>query len=150
VLIDRHSTIVGHSDGQSLLLSLTFISALISIAKDRAGSKGYILQPGAIAPFVIDAPFGVLDTEYRSNVASEVPKSSEQVIFLLSSSHWDGAVDNVIKDRVGAEYNMCLHVASEIKENVISKLRVREKEYVSVIYNAECDMTTIEEIGPHD
>src|SRR5699024_5630741 len=60
-LIDNQERSVAMSDGQQLLLSLTFISSLIQLAASRKSAQGEILTPGVIAPFVIDAPFGVLD-----------------------------------------------------------------------------------------
>ena len=74
------------------MLSLTFISCLIELAAHRKGASGEILTPGAIAPFIIDAPFGVLDNKYKGNMAHTIPDLVEQVVFLLSSSHWQVTV----------------------------------------------------------
>ena len=150
ILFDRGGNKVPKSDGQSLLLSLTFISSLIYIAKERVNASGEILQPGAIAPFVIDAPFGVLDNEYKANVAREIPKAVNQVVLLLSTSHWEGTVEEVIRDRIGAEYNMQLNVASDVKKDVVSNIKILGKKYKSVVYNSERDMTIMEEIGRYE
>ncbi|HEY9267956.1 MAG TPA: AAA family ATPase [Methylotenera sp.] len=146
VLRDRNRNKVATSDGQALLLSLTFISALISIAKDRLNAAGEILQPGATAPFVIDAPFGVLDNEYKSNIARELPLSVNQIVLLLSSSHWEGAVEQSIRDRVGVEYNMVLEVASDEKQGVISDIEIQGVLHKTVVYNSRRDMTRIVEV----
>lgn len=150
ILFDRNDNKVPKSDGQALLLSLTFISSLIYIAKERADASGDVLQPGAIAPFVIDAPFGVLDKEYKANVAREIPKAVNQVVLLLSTSHWEGTVEDVIRDRIGAEYNMQLNVASDTKKDVTTTINVLGKNYKSVVYNSERDMTVIKEIGHYE
>ena len=150
ILFDRKNNKVPKSDGQSLLLSLTFISSLIHLAKDRLGASGDILIPGTSAPFVIDAPFGVLDNEYKANVAREIPKAVNQVIFLLSSSHWEGTVEEVIRERVGAEYNMVLNVASETKKDITSSISILGSNYDSVIYNADKDVTSIQEVGRYE
>jgi len=150
ILYDRNENKVPKSDGQSLLLSLTFISSLIHLAKDRLGASGDILLPGASAPFVIDAPFGVLDNEYKANVAREIPKAVNQVVLLLSSSHWEGTVEDVIRERVGAEYNMVLNVASKTKKDIISTITILGAKYDSVIYNADKDVTVIQEVGRYE
>lgn len=147
VLYDTKKNKVATSDGQALLLSLTFISALISIAKERLAAKGEVLQPGATAPFVIDAPFGVLDNEYKSNIAKELPGAVGQIVFLLSSSHWQGAVEAAIRSKVGAEYNMVLEVSSEKKDGVCASIKINGKDHDTVRYGAMRDMTTIEEVS---
>lgn len=146
-LRDRADNPVGKSEGQTLLLSLTFISALINIAKIRSKARGNILTPGAIAPFVIDAPFGVLDNTYKANVATEIPKSVNQVVFLLSSGHWEGTVESSLRARVGKEYNMVLEVAGEQGKKQVDQIKIQEKAYPTTRYNADVDRTVIEELN---
>lgn len=148
-MVDRNRQVVAKSDGQALLMSLTFISSLIALAKARLNASGEILTPGAIAPFVIDAPFGVLDNKYKGNVAGEIPKAVSQVVFLLSSSHWEGSVEKAIRGLVGAEYNMVLEVASEKKSDAIHNIQVLGNELETVRYNADIDRTVIEEVGSY-
>ena len=145
-LLDRDGRKVAESDGQQLLLSLTFISCLIELAAQRKGASGQILTPGAIAPFVIDAPFGVLDNKYKGNMAKTIPDLVEQVVFLLSSSHWEGSVDENIKAKVGAEYNLVLEVKGPQGSKDLSPLMVHNHKYDTVRYDCEIDRTVIEEI----
>lgn len=145
-LIDRDKLKVAESDGQQLLLSLTFISCLIELAAQRKGASGEILTPGAIAPFVIDAPFGVLDNTYKGNMAKSIPDLVEQVVFLLSSSHWQGSVENNIRDKVGAEYNLVLEVKGSQGLRELSPLIINGHKYDTVRYDCEVDKTVIEEI----
>lgn len=147
VLCDRDKRPVAKSDGQSLLLSLTFISSLISLAKDRENAPGTILTRGAVAPFVIDAPFGVLDKSYKANIAEELPKSVKQVVFLLSSSHWEGTVEDAIRKKIGREYNMVLEVATDQKSKEVGSITILGKNYETVKYNSDVDMTRVEEVG---
>lgn len=145
-LLDRNNDIVPKSDGQSLLLSLTFISALISLARERANADGVILEPGALAPFVVDAPFGVLDNEYKANIAREIPNSVDQVVFLLSSSHWEGAVENELRESIGKEYVFRLHDIGGVKNDIEQSIIINGKTYLNVIYDADRDMTEIVEV----
>lgn len=147
VLIDSSDRQVAKSDGQSLLLSLTFISSLIDIAKARDKASGEILTPGAVAPFVIDAPFGVLDNTYKANIAGQIPESVSQVVFLLSSSHWEGTVEEAIRSRVGAEYNMVLDVASPKGQKESSSIKILGKSYDTVNYDAPVERTRLEEVA---
>jgi len=148
-LVDKNDHIVPESDGQALLLSLTFISSLIELSRERKNAQGQILTPGAIAPFVVDAPFGDLDNKYKGHVAKAIPDSVEQVIFLLSSSHWEGAVENNIRDKVGVEYNMVLEETSEAKDKTHDFIKVLDQEYETVRYGSSVDRTVLEKVGSY-
>jgi len=145
-LIDSDNTVVAESDGQALLLNLTFISSLIELSRERKSASGQILTPGVIAPFVIDAPFGDLDNKYKSNIAGTIPTSVEQLVFLLSSSHWQGQVDETIRDKVGVEYNLVLEVASERQGKDDDYIVIRNEKYETVRYNQPIERTVIEEV----
>lgn len=145
-LIDKENRIVAESDGQQLLLSLTFISSLIRLARERKNAQGEILMPGATAPFIIDAPFGVLDNAYKGNMAKYIPESAEQVVFLLSSSHWSGTVEDNIRERIGAEYNLVAEVSSEQGEKELNPIIICGQTFDTVRYQCPKDKTIIEEI----
>lgn len=148
-LIDRNEHLVAESDGQGLLLSLTFISSLIELARERKKASGEILTPGAIAPFIIDAPFGVLDNKYKGNVAKAIPNSVGQVVFFLSSSHWEGTVEESIRDKVGVEYNLVLEVQAEQKGKDEDVINILGKDYPTVKYNCSVDRTLIKKVGDY-
>lgn len=148
-LYDRNNVKVAESDGQGLLLSLTFISSLIELARERKNASGQILTPGAIAPFIIDAPFGVLDNKYKGNVAKAIPEAVGQVVFFLSSSHWEGTVEDNIRDRVGMEYNLVLEVEAERDFKSEDEITILDKKYSTVKYNCPVDRTLIEKVGAY-
>jgi DNA sulfur modification protein DndD len=148
-LVDKNNHIVPESDGQALLLSLTFIASLIELSRERKGARGQILTPGAIAPFVVDAPFGDLDNKYKGHVAKAIPNSVEQVIFLLSSSHWEGAVESNIREKVGVEYNMVLEETAEAKSKDSDSITILGKKYETVRYGKTVDRTVLEKVGSY-
>jgi DNA sulfur modification protein DndD len=148
-LVDKNNLIVPESDGQALLLSLTFIASLIELSRERKSAQGQILTPGAIAPFVVDAPFGDLDNKYKGHVAKAIPNSVEQVIFLLSSSHWEGAVESNIREKVGVEYNMVLEETSEAKSKDSDSITILDKKYETVRYGKTVDRTVLEKVGSY-
>ena len=148
-LYDRNNVQIAESDGQGLLLSLTFISSLIELARERKNASGEILTPGAIAPFIIDAPFGVLDNKYKGNVAKSIPEAVGQVVFFLSSSHWEGTVENSIRNKVGMEYNLVLEVEASQESKAEDAITILEKKYSTVKYNCPVDRTLIEKVGSY-
>ena len=117
--------------------------------KERKNLSSNILTAGAIAPFVIDAPFGVLDNMYKGNIAEEIPKAVGQVIFLLSSSHWEGSVDEKLRSKVGIEYNLLLEVASPQNGREQNTIEISGKKYQTAVYDAEIDRTVIQEVGSY-
>jgi DNA sulfur modification protein DndD len=137
----------GWNTGLQLLVNLVFISSLIKIAKIRAGAQGAILTPGAIAPFVIDAPFGVLDKSYQGSVAKQIPDAAGQVVLLLSSTHWSSSVDDAIKEKVGAEYTLIEEQSGDQKDKPLENISIRGKVFPKVKYGRPTDCTTIERVA---
>jgi DNA sulfur modification protein DndD len=137
---------VAKGRGENLLLNLSFVSALIEFAQMRSGASGDFLVKGTIAPFVIDAPFGELDNTYKSATAKFLPERSRQLIFLLSSSHWSGTVDETIKNKVGAEYVLISSKSSPQNGKPEDQLVIGEKEYIQSLYNQDKDATFIERV----
>jgi DNA sulfur modification protein DndD len=137
---------VAKSKGENLLLNLSFVSALIDFAQLRSGASGEFLVSGTTAPFVIDAPFGELDNTYKRATAQFLPQRSRQLIFLLSSSHWSGAVDETIRDKVGSEYVLISSKTSTQSGRPDDKIVIEGKEYIQSLYNQDKDATFIERV----
>lgn len=57
----------------------------------------------------MDSPFGALDADHRSRVATNLPKLSDQVVVIVSTSQWRGEVDEAINHRVGRSYKLLNH-----------------------------------------
>lgn len=112
----------------------------------RKGASGDFLISGTTAPFVIDASFGELDNTYKRATAEFLPKRSRQLIFLLSSSHWSGAVDETIKDKIGSEYVLISSKSSVQNGKPEDKLTIDGKEYIQSLYGQEKDVTFIEKV----
>ena len=82
-LVSSNGNIVPTSGGQSAILSFIYISSLVALAREATSKRNAILQPGAIAPLVYDAPFSSLDRVYALNVARELPNLVDQLIVLM-------------------------------------------------------------------
>ncbi|EFG78010.1 putative DNA sulfur modification protein DndD [Mycobacterium parascrofulaceum ATCC BAA-614] len=125
---------VAKSTGENQILSLSFVGALASIARDRyEETKGAISAQtevrGGIFPIVMDAAFGSLDLNYRREVALGLPGLAEQVVVIVSKSGGDGAYEH-LKDRVGRSYVIqYLTPKSDTKPETIS-IEGREYPYV--------------------
>lgn len=142
-LVSSVGDIVAKSKGERLLLNLSFVSALIKMAAQRSKASGKFLQPGTVAPFIIDAPFGELDETYRKATAQFLPNNSEQLVLLLSSSHWNGAVGETIQDKIGSEYIFISHKKSEQGSKPLDEIDIDGQIYEQSKYNDKFTGTSI-------
>ncbi|MCF7987313.1 MAG: AAA family ATPase [Methylovulum sp.] len=145
-LIRENGQKVAKSKGENLLLNLSFVSALIEFAQMRSSASGDFLVSGTTAPFVIDAPFGELDNTYKKASAEFLPKRSRQLIFLLSSSHWEGTVDEAIRDKIGSEYILISSKNSIQGEKPSDKLTINGIEFIQSLYSQEKEATFIKRV----
>ncbi|HHE0527708.1 TPA: AAA family ATPase [Vibrio parahaemolyticus] len=142
-LVREDGNIVAKSKGEKLLLNLAFVSALINMAEQRSKADGKFLQPGTVAPFIIDAPFGELDETYREATAKFLPENSEQLVLLLSSSHWRGTVGKTIEDKVGSEYILVSHKKYHRNGKPLDEIYINNNKYNQSEYNSSFNGSTI-------
>ncbi|TPE16803.1 hypothetical protein FJP62_08505 [Pantoea vagans] len=145
-MVREDGGIVAKSKGEKLLLNLAFVSALIRLAAQRSKAQSKFLQPGTVAPFIIDAPFGELDEAYRKATAHFLPENSEQLVLLLSSSHWRGTVGEEIKNKIGKEYVLISHKKSTQGMKPLDEIMINGKVINQSHYNCAFDGTSIYEI----
>lgn len=96
------------STGERQVTSLSFISSIISLAKEKHYQKTSFFN-GGLFPLVMDSPFGALDDDYREKVAGSVSVLAQQVIMFVSNSQWEGRVKLACKNKVGKSYKLIYH-----------------------------------------
>lgn len=134
-LVDSDNNLIGQGDGLNLLLNLSITAALIAFVRNNQAVRDPLLASATVAPLVIDAPFGVLDTSYRNVVVSSLPEHAEQVVFLVSSSQWGEDMDMAIRDRIGAEYCLILEQKGSQGEKQLDTFRIAGREFIANRYN---------------
>lgn len=135
------------SGGENQLLSLVFIASLVKFAESRANEDDFILKPGTIAPLVLDAPFGQLDTSYQESTASWIPQLSQQVVLLVSSSQGNPKVLSALDQYVGAEYMLISENREQRNDRVATTLVLHGKEHTTSLYSQPKTMSKIERIS---
>ena len=104
------SEIVAQSTGQRQVTSLVFIASLVSLARKRRDRPAILPEvEGGIFPLVMDSPFGQLGKEFRRGVAKWIPGLAPQVILMVSSTQYEGEVEEEIEPRVGKRYFLRYH-----------------------------------------
>ncbi|MFJ7850000.1 AAA family ATPase [Peribacillus sp. NPDC097206] len=98
---------VGMSQGERQITSLSFIGAIVDLARDQFNKEiKNSFEEGGIYPLVMDSPFGALDSDHRERIAKGIHKLSDQVIVIVSTSQWRGEVEGQMKEFIGKEYHL--------------------------------------------
>lgn len=134
------------SGGENQLLSLVFIASLVKFAASRANSNDFILKPGTIAPLVLDAPFGQLDTTYQESTATWIPQLAEQVVLLVSSSQGNERVLGALEEFVGEEYLLISENKAKREEKKETSLVVKGENYTTSLFSQSKDLTRIQKL----
>lgn len=96
---------VAASQGESQILSLSFIASIIEQAREMQSKRAHLPGPdSAVYPMVMDSPFGSLDPVYRHQVAEHVPQLADQVLLFLTQTQWRGEVEQSLSGRVAHSY----------------------------------------------
>ena len=140
--------IVPRSGGENQLVSLAFTAALIRFAKTRVGRHDAILSPGTVAPLVLDAPFGQLDTHYKAATAGFVPDMAGQVVLLLSSSHSSPEVMEALRARIGVEYVLVSENVGERGGRSDDAVDLNGRRYIRSRFNQDRNRTIVEKVQP--
>ena len=104
------------SEGERVVISFAFVSALISCAKeilvyntsDTKNESGIesIDEGDKVFTLVMDAPFAKLDETNSEGVSSAIPKLTDQVILFSVDKQWNGKIKECLIDKVGMMYEM--------------------------------------------
>ena len=104
---DTEEEAVAKSTGERQVASLSFISSLVSLAKERYESdKDSSYFTGGIYPMLMDSPFGYLDPTYQQRISRTLPEMGEQVIVLVTESQWSEAVAGEMAKIAGQRYEL--------------------------------------------
>ncbi|MFW7382193.1 MAG: AAA family ATPase [Oligoflexus sp.] len=96
------------STGENQMLTLAFTAALINFCSKRLHESSRLFIPGTVAPLVLDAPFGQLDSTFQSVIVESIPELAEQVVILVSDFQSAGLQSSRTKQFIGKEYILVL------------------------------------------
>jgi DNA sulfur modification protein DndD len=143
---DMDQRLVSLSTGETNLLKFAIIAAIVGMAgeKTKISKVNWITEP-IIAPLIFDAPFSVVDSEYRAGIANNLTELASQLIFLFDSDKWDTELSKLLSGRVGKFYTLVSRAKGEQKET-IKTLRIKNKTISLNEYNSERDDTICLEV----
>ena len=143
---ESNGTDVAFSQGESLVLSFSFISSIIEEARKLSAQKSDIYQQeDKHYPLIMDSPFGALDDTNRSRVASTISQLADQVITLVSKTQWREEVETAMKPKIGKSYVLTYYSPRE--DSVDSEIKLGTQTYPLIKRSTnEYEHTTIEEV----
>lgn len=128
-------------------LSLAFVGSLVSLAAKRSEIPTILLGlSGAVYPVVMDSPFGSLDRAYREGVAKMLPSLANQVVAFVSSSQYNGPVEEVFSKGgiIGKRYYLVYH-GPKLPSEARQQLKI-EGENVQLYQQSTEEFTVIKEM----
>jgi DNA sulfur modification protein DndD len=128
-------------------LSLAFVGSLVSMAAKRAEIDTILRDlSGAVYPVVMDSPFGSLDLSYREGVARMLPTLANQVVAFVSSSQYNGPVEQVFSKGglIGKRYYLVYH-GPKLPDEARQQLKI-EGQNVQLYQHSAEEFTIIKEI----
>jgi DNA sulfur modification protein DndD len=128
-------------------LSLAFVGSLVSMAAKRAEIPTILRGlSGAVYPVVMDSPFGSLDLSYREGVAKMLPALANQVVAFVSSSQYNGPVEQVFSKGglIGKRYYLVYH-GPKLPAQARQQIKI-EGENVQLYQQSAEEFTVIKEI----
>ncbi|MGO4890399.1 AAA family ATPase [Anaerobacillus sp. MEB173] len=116
-VVNDNGNLVGMSQGERQITSLSFIGAIVDIAREQyKKEKKAEFDEGGIYPLVMDSPFGALDSDHRERIAKGIHKLADQVIVIVSTSQWKGEVQEQMAGLIGKEYRLSYNDPRQNKE----------------------------------
>jgi len=85
--------------GAAVKRNLFFACSLIMQSKKRLNDSTEYLIQGKSAPMVVDAPFSNLDKTNTKMLTKLLIDTSDQLIIFVSSTAYNGAIDEVLKEK---------------------------------------------------
>jgi DNA sulfur modification protein DndD len=145
-LFDSKNQRVPDSTGEGQVLKFSFVSTMVALAAKKTKAKVDWMVPPTIAPLVLDAPFSALDKTYQGEVAKNLSIQTTQLILMISSAHWDAAVEKNLRESTGKRY---LFVSNDIGargDKPLKVITISNRDYPMNIYDADVDGSSIEEL----
>ena len=131
-VLNKNRNIVGMSQGERQITSLSFIGAIVDIAREHYKDQKADFDEGGIYPLVMDSPFGALDSDHRERIANGIHRLADQVVVIVSTSQWKGEVSEQLSNYIGKEYRLIYNDPRQNKEKPYEFTEAVEVESLNV------------------
>jgi DNA sulfur modification protein DndD len=143
---DVDHRLTGLSTGETNVLKFAVIAAIVGMAGNRTtlGKVSWISEP-ITAPLIFDAPFSVVDSEYRTSVATNLAKLASQLVLLFDSAKWDQKLEELMSPKVGKIYLLVSNAKGNDK-STFKNIIIKNNLYELNRYKCDRDETILTEV----
>jgi|GEM_PF-3205015 len=143
---DIDHRITGLSTGETNVLKFAVIAAIVGMAGNRTtlGKVSWITEP-ITAPLIFDAPFSVVDSEYRTSVATNLAKLASQLVLLFDAAKWDQKLEELMSPKVGKIYLLVSNAKGNDK-STYKNIIIKDNLYELNRYKCDRDETILTEV----
>ncbi len=136
---------VAFSQGESLVLSFSFIAAIIDEARKLNAQRNDLKGPDSSQyPLVMDSPFGALDDTNRRHVSGKISQLADQVVAMVSKTQWREEVEEAMSPRIGKSWVLTYH--NPRPDTLVTEIRIGAKTFPLIKRSTGAfEYTTIEE-----
>jgi DNA sulfur modification protein DndD len=144
-VFDIDGRLVPLSTGESNLLKFAVIAAIVGMAANRTKltSVNWISEP-IIAPLMFDAPFSLVDSEYRSGITQNLSELASQLIMMFDGDKWNDELATILRLKIGKMY-VLVSKAAGLKKSIKKTVEI-DGEVLSLNEYGERDETVIKEV----
>ncbi|MBD2094475.1 AAA family ATPase [Trichocoleus sp. FACHB-591] len=141
------ATPVAASQGESQILSLSFIGAIVDRVREWSKKQtGMFMGPDSDTfPLVMDSPFGALDAIHRRQVTRTIPILANQLVVLVSKTQWRDEVEKEMDESIGKMYVLSYHSPKQDYE--IDSIKLRGEIYSLVQQSDHFEWTEVVEVS---
>ncbi|MDP3122401.1 AAA family ATPase [Polynucleobacter sp.] len=102
---DSDGKIASLSTGESNVLKFAVIAAIVGMAgrRTKISQVEWISEP-IIAPLIFDAPFSVVDSEYRSGITKNLSELASQLVLMFDGDKWGDKLSSILESKIGKSY----------------------------------------------
>jgi DNA sulfur modification protein DndD len=143
---DSDGKIASLSTGEANVLKFAVIAAIVGMAGKRTtiSQVDWISEP-IIAPLIFDAPFSVVDGEYRSGITKNLSELASQLVLMFDSDKWGDKLSRILDSKIGKSY-LLISRAKGPKKSISKNIDIRGKLYELNEYG-DRDESVIKEVA---
>jgi DNA sulfur modification protein DndD len=143
---DAKGVITSLSTGETNVLKFAVIAAIVGMAGERTkfSQVDWISEP-IIAPLVLDAPFSVVDSEYRSGITKNLAELASQLVLMFDSDKFDDKLISILENKIGKLY-LLISCAQGPRKSISKSITFKDRLYELNDYG-ERDETVIKEVA---
>lgn len=144
---DSNGKIASLSTGESNVLKFAVVAAIVGMAakRTRISQVDWISQP-IIAPLIFDAPFSVVDKDYRAGITKNLSELASQLVLMFDSDKWSDRLSLILKDKIGKSYLLISRADGDIKD-IQKVIEINDRTYNLNEYGGVRTETIVKEIS---